>query len=219
MNSRRRDNTYIFLLICSLPLVMGNQCEEKPDHNANWYHYWEQDGVVPELDRGGAPASRYDWSISSSTLGQSADGYDGYVVTDSIIAYGVSRPFAIFHPSILGLRHDVGATTDFPVERAAATAAHEKKHVELFGVRSSETDSDNDLLEDSLEAIPPFFFVVGLQDTYSFNAYFDDPVTTEVEGSYTSYGDNEVLARRAEEFATPSKLDQDWSVGGAQWRH
>lgn len=207
---QKRVNNAI-LLSC----VMIAGCGTKPDHNANWYYYWEKDGVIPSLNRNGSPASRWDWSVDAANqgvFGASHGPSDGYVLTDLCIVDPVINPIAVRH-KILLTWENIGAATEFGVEQAAATAEHEIKHILNYRqIDGGQIDTDGDGLADINENGAPYFFIIGETDTYDLATY--------IHPIYDAYGDNEFEARIAEIVGVAAALkEQDWTLGGAQWRH
>lgn len=208
---KTKEKIICILTLLVLCLTIG--CGEKPDHNANWYYYWEKDDVIPGLDRLGSPASRWDWTVApewEEAFGASHGPSDGYVLMDRCINFPVREPFRVEHK----IRHDVffiGSTTIFGVERAAGTTAHEKQHIANYRlIESGNPDNDGDGLADSQEEIDPYNFVIGALDTYDLEH--------AIHKDYASYGDNEFIARQAEQAGVNSAhLDEDWSMLGAQW--
>jgi hypothetical protein len=184
----------------------------KPEHNANWYYYWEKDDVIPGLDRTGSPVSRWDWSAAYDYYGAAHGPSDGYVLMDLCIDSPRAFPYNVTHRNNPALQFRIGATTSYGVEQAAATTYHEKRHIELYQdlQQPGASDTDGDDLADSAEAVGPYFFDVGLTDTYDLE--------NVISATYATYADNEFLARQAENAGVAAaKLDEDWSVGGAQW--
>jgi hypothetical protein len=190
-------------------------CGPKPEHNANWYYYWEKDDVIPGLDREGSPASRWDWSVEAANQGAYGAAHgpsNGYVLTDFCITSPVSHLIPVEHKNDPDLDFEIGAETRFGVEQAAGTMAHEKLHIANYRqIAGGQPDTDGDGLADSLEEVDPYYFIMGDSDTYNLaSVYF----------GYANYGDNEFIARQAEPAGVAvAKLNQDWSQGGAQWRH
>lgn len=197
-------------------LILLGACSEKPEHNANWYYYWEKDNVIPGLDRTGSPASRWDWDVEASNAGVYGASHgpsDGYVLTDLNITASAQLPVQV--QRVGGPLTPIGASTNFGVEAAAVTAAHEKEHITIWQQLQNpgEVDLDGDRLADSREGpANPHNLIVGNPDTYQ--------LATFIHINYASYGDNEFLTRVAETVGLASaRLDEDWSEGGAQWRH
>ena len=194
-------------------------CGPKPAHNANWYYYWEKDDVIPGIDRAGSPASRWDWSVEAANqgvYGASHGPSNGYVLTDYCITSPGSAPIDVHH-KMRPLTQSIGASTTYGIEQAAATMAHEKQHIVNYQqIQGGQQDTDNDRLADSLENAPPYYFIIADSplgwDTYD--------LATSIHPDYEAYGDSEFVARRAEAAGvSAAKLDEDWTVGGAQWRH
>lgn len=196
-------------------LIVGVACSPKPDHNANWYYYWERDNVVIGLDRLGAPASRWDWDIDAANngvYGASHGPSNGYVLTDLCITSPVQGSIAVQRaggPVVL-----IGASTSWGVEQAAVTAAHEREHIAMWSQlqQPGQVDTDGDRLADSREGTPPHNLIIGNTDTYQLGVF--------IHSGYAGYGDNEFLARVAESAGlADAQLNLDWSEGGPQWRH
>jgi len=190
-------------------------CGPKPEHNANWYYYWEKDDVIPGLDREGSPASRWDWSVEAANQGVYGAAHgpsDGYVLTDLCVTWPVQQLIAVWHRNEPWRTFEIGAATTFAMERAAAVMAHEKQHVVNYNqVAGGQPDTDADGLADSLEGVEPYLFIIGERDTYQ--------LALQVHPHYADYGDDEFIARQAEPSgAAVAKLNEDWSTGGAQWR-
>jgi hypothetical protein len=190
-------------------------CGPKPEHNANWYYYWEKDNVIPDLDRNGSPASRWDWSVDAANqgvFGASHGPSDGYVLTDLSITSPFMSPIRVIH-KVRGTQVYIGAQTVFGVEQAAATAAHEKRHIVNYKMcLAPGSDTDRDGLPDSMENVSPEFFIIGDRDTYELGVW--------IHPGYHDYGDNEFIARQAEQAAVNAlNKNLDWSKGGAQWGH
>jgi hypothetical protein len=196
-------------------------CGPKPEHNANWYYYWEKDDVIAGLDREGSPASRWDWSTDAANQGVYGAAHgpsDGYVLTDRCITDPVSDPIEVRHKMrVPPLTQLIGARTTYGLEQAAATTAHEKQHILNYQqTEGGQPDTDNDGLADTLENTPPYYFIIADSplgwDTYD--------LASRIHPDYEGYGDNEFVARQAEAAGvSAAKLDEDWTVGGAQWRH
>lgn len=210
MNTSRIYFGFLFCLI----LLPG--CGDKPDHNANWYYYWEKDNVIPGLDRNGSPASRWDWSVDAANqgvLGANHGPSNGFVLTDLCITSTVSSPFDVTH-AVSGVTIWIGGTTNWGIERVAATAEHETQHQRNYNlIQAGNADTDNDGLADNQEGIGPYNFVVGNRDTYQLANRF-----VGWQG-YGAYGDNEVTCREVEDAGVATvNLNNDWTTGGAQWR-
>jgi len=214
-----RGKTFLgVMLSCMVALCPMSGCGDKPAHNANWYYYWEKDNVIPGLDRTGSPASRWDWSVDAANQGVYGAAHgpsDGYVLTDRCITHPVMSTIYVWHRTrIPKLDWYIGAATTFEIEQAAATMAHEKKHIENYKFRTSpgQVDTDGDRLADSRENIASYWFIIGDKDTYDLEH--------RIHPNYADYGDNEFTARQVEPAGVAAaKKDEDWSKGGAQWRH
>jgi hypothetical protein len=116
--------------VTSISILLG--CGPKPPHNANWYYYWEKDDVIPGLDRDGSPKSRWDWSVQAKNqgvYGASHGPSDGYVLTDLCITAPLGSPILVRHCAEPWRQFAIGARTEFGIEQAAATMAHEKQHI------------------------------------------------------------------------------------------
>jgi hypothetical protein len=195
-------------------------CGPKPDHNENWYYYWEKDNVIPGLDRAGSPVSRWDWSVEAANQGVYGAAHgpsNGFVLTDLCITEPENDPITVQHKNEAARQWDIGAATTYGIEAAAATMAHEKQHVLNYQqIQGGQPDTDHDGLADSLENVTPYYFIIADSplgwDTYDLAGV--------IHPDYEAYGDNEVVARQAEAAGvSAANLDEDWTVGGAQWRH
>lgn len=205
-----------FFGFAAVQILLG-ACGEKPEHNANWYYYWEKDDVIVGLDRTGSPASRWDWDLEAANAGAydaSHGPSNGYVLTDRNITAAAQGPIRVQR---VGSTTDtfIGATTTFGVEAAAVTMAHEKEHIAIWQhlQTPAQVDTDSDRLADSREGpANPHNLIVGNRDTYQIAVF--------IHPDYATYGDNEFLPRIAETVGLGSaRPDQGWSEGGAQWRH
>ena len=198
-------------------VVLAVAACNKPEHNANWYYYWEKDGVVPDLDRSAALYfSRWGWDEEAATkyYGGTDGRSGGYGLTDLCITSPALVPRLVRR---LGQPPDIeiGATTTWAVETAGAVARHEKQHIihwreiHIAGL----PDTDGDGLADAHEGPGmPYDFIIGEKDTYWLGVY--------ISLGYATYGDDEFIARTKEQAGANSvALGQDWSVGGARWRH
>jgi len=198
-------------------ILVGSGCGPKPDHNANWYYYWEKDNVIIGLDRTGSPASRWDWSVDAANEGVSGAAHgpsDGYVLTDLCITEPNRGTIKVWHDFPPKREFYIGAATTYGIECAAAVMAHEKQHIESykFKISPGQSDTDKDRLADSLEGIFPYFFIIGNRDTYD--------LASRIHPDYAAYGDNEFISRQAETAGVGlADTSQDWSKEGAQWRH
>jgi len=171
------------------------------------------------LDRTGSPASRWDWDVDAANAGVYGASHgpsNGYVLTDRNITASAQLPILVQRADIVNPPFiPIGATTTFGVEAVAVTAAHEKEHIAIWQQLQipGQVDTDGDRLADSREGpANPHNLIVGNTDTYQL-AMFIHP-------GYASYGDNEFLTRVAETVGLASaQLGEDWSEGGAQWRH
>jgi len=206
--------TCIYWLFAGALILLG-ACSEKPDHNANWYYYWEKDNVIPGLDRAGSPASRWDWDVDAANAGVYGASHgpsNGYVLTDLCIVNPIQAQFQVTHDSGNPVVW-IGATTAFGIEQVAVTMTHEKEHIAIWQQLQipGQIDTDDDRLADSREGIPPYNLIVGNKDTYD--------LAGRIHITYADYGDNEFLTRVAEATGLASaNLNEDWSEGGAQWR-
>jgi len=196
-------------------ILVGSGCCPKPDHNANWYYYWEKDNVIAGLDRTGSPASRWDWCVDAANAGASGAAHgpsDGYVLTDLCITEPSREKIKVWHDFPPLREFYIGAATTYGIECAAAVMAHEKKHIESyqFKISPGQSDTDRDRLADSLEGIAPYYFIIGNKDTYDLEH--------RIYSDYREYGDNEFISRQAEPSGVGlADTDEDWSKGGAQW--
>lgn len=95
------------------------------------------------------------------------------------------------------------------------TTALEKEHVVIWTQLQlpGQVDSDGDRPAHSREGpTNPHNLIVGHPDTYQLARF--------IHANYATYGDNEFLTRIAEAVGLASaRVDEDWSEGGAQWRH
>ena len=165
----------------------------------------------------GSPASRWDWCIEAANqgaFGASHGPSDGFVLTDLCITSPVLSSILVRHKVTL-MYISIGAPTQYGIEQAAATAAHERQHVLNWReIQSGNADTDGDGLADINEGSGSNYnFIINAstgKDTYNL-AYY-------IHSTYATYGDNEVIARQAEFAGVAAvNLNNDWSQGGAQW--
>lgn len=213
MRTHFRHTTCGVLALALYVLLMG--CGDKPDHNANWYYYWENDRIVPALQRTGSPASRWDWSVKAANKGVYGAAHgpsDGFVLTDLCITHPAMSSIQVTHKT-RPLTFKIGAATTYGIQQAAATAVHERQHILNWKqINGGQPDTDMDGLADSEENRAPYFFNIGDRDTYD--------VATAIASGYATYGENEFVARMAENAGVSAlDLSTDWSEGGAQWQH
>jgi len=127
----RDGKTIISYLFLCFTFLWAPGCGEKPAHNANWYYYWEKDGIVPYLNRTGSPVSRWDWSVDAlnqGVYGASHGPSDGFVLTDLCILEPIQPQIQVRH-KYSNVPMMIGAETAYGIQQVAATSAHERQHI------------------------------------------------------------------------------------------
>lgn len=156
----------------------------------NWFDYWGDDEAVPSLDD-----SDIEFDSALSDFGVFRGGSKVFVGpsaadTDSelVITATTTCPGGTF-PAAQG------------IDLAAITVAHERRHKELSQLGG--TDTDNDGVPDSEEGS------TDPNDPDSCN------LASQIHPDYSTYGDDEFVARQAE-LGVSGNPSNDWAVPGRQ---
>lgn len=209
------------MLLTACGLIVGCS-SSRPDHCANWWYYWTDGAVVDDMDR-----VKYLWQQPPEVVGVSSPHKTTNLVALSDLVLNPSPPLVAHHKFtyqavVIGVQFDGG------VDVAAATIAHEFKHVWVYqqwGARIGQTGTVNGLHHEDKDAIPDI--IEQDRNLGSIGATYDllywDADTYDL-GSlpgwsvYGDYGDNELLAR-VEEVSNPRarRPADDWSRDGKNW--
>jgi len=108
-----------------------------------------------------------------------------------------------------GLKFSIGANGK-GIDCCAETCAHEKKHKAMHDDWQGQPDWDLDDVPDSEEGKAPYYFSPRKPDTYNLEGFYPG-------SGYSSYGDNEFLARVAESSPNSTNPTKDWSEHGKNW--
>ncbi|HCA48288.1 MAG TPA: hypothetical protein DEP45_13325 [Armatimonadetes bacterium] len=164
----------------------------------NWYYYWREGSVVDDL-------SGYEFDYSPG------DGYGSYhplwglSVHDA--APSLNEVFYVYHVDDPQHQEIIGSDVT-GLDCCAATCAHELEHMANYGRCGGQQDSDGDGVPDVFEdatCVPGNYYLDKYNsDTYDIAGYLDD-------ASYAAYGDDEFLARKAEQRPGQTNPDADWS--------
>ena len=162
----------------------------------NWYYYWRQ-GVVSDLAQ-----FRY-----SPSVAYGATDISGNVFVGMLAAGSNPGPTEVHH-RFSGARQDIGAG-GMGIDCCAETCAHELKHRWLRQNQGNLVDTDGDGLSDVYEASTAGVWNLDPleRDTYNLAQYLNNP-------DYASYGDEEFVARMAEQNPGATDPSADWASPG-----
>lgn len=161
----------------------------------NWYYYWKQGNVVSDLASFSHTSENIYGKFESGVL------YVGNLAPTENSSFVVQNRNT--SQTVL-----IGADGS-GIYCCAETCAHELEHKQNSGLLGA--DSDGDGLPDSYEESSPYNLDPGYPDTYNIAGATGYP-------DYYRYGDEEFIARLAEQYPGTVYPGKDWSdTNGQNW--
>jgi hypothetical protein len=187
-----------------------NHAGDESNTTPNWYYYWRDGNIVSDL-------AQFEYAPG--------EGYGSYhppgswppwqwgtlFVHDS--APTINEEYTVTH-TWFPLHQEVIGTTDNGLMCCAATCAHELEHAANWGRCDGQLDTDGDGVSDAFEdgtCVPGGYYLDKyVRDTYNIE---------DTLGYGGEYGDDEFLARKAEQM--PGAVDPagDWSDASTYGRN
>ena len=180
----------------------------------SWFYYWKEGNVVEDL-------AQFEFTLDD-VGGKYISGGKVYVGKKACLKN--PGPYTVEN-SVTYQEEIIGGSGE-GIDFCAEVCVHELEHKlidvlysalifidELDGENDGDPydDPDNDGLPNELEGKPPYYFNPLDADTYDLEHKLK-------YSKYKDYGDNEFLARKAEDYPGPVHPGKDWSdTNGKNW--